>query len=139
MNYNTNLKHKRELETIYKKTRFDTLNSILGYTDTREVWFSIREIKEYIKYTEKFAEEKKYKNLGLRFYFGAYPATKDEKSYSTIFIVPTATNISNIIKPNHLVQANDHDISENMPGIKAYNFGGLGHPPKEYSTAFLTK
>ncbi|WP_010522471.1 hypothetical protein [Aquimarina agarivorans] len=131
------LKEAHQLEQRYIKTRHSIINKALGFDgykmqDSREVWFSLERMKEYIKYVEATADKEGYKELGLRFYFGVYPDTNENIGYTTLFAVPTTTSIpggKSHIQSN-LVPTSDHEKSENMQNAKALNLGGSGHPPK---------
>ena len=58
--------------------------------DNRSSWYSIKDLKAYLKYAKKQAKEQGHKMNGVRIYCGAYPTVKGEVGYSTSFIVPTA-------------------------------------------------
>ncbi len=130
------LKKANELEERYKATRHKIINRALGFDslkiqDSREVWFSLERMKKYIKYVEEEAEKNGYKELGLRFYLGAYPDTEENKGLTTLFAVPTTTSIKREKKANYFMAPASHEISENMDNVEALNLGGAGHPPKE--------
>ncbi|WP_010179397.1 hypothetical protein [Aquimarina agarilytica] len=130
------LKQANELEERYKSTRHRIINNALGFDslgieDSREIWFSLDRIKKYITYVEKEADKKGYEELGLRFYLGVYPDTKDNKGFTTLFAVPTTTSIKKDPKAGYFMQPPAHEISENMDNVEALNLGGAGHPPKE--------
>ncbi len=130
------LEKANELEETYKKTRHEIINRALGFDslniqDSREVWFSLDRIKKYIDYVEKEADKNGYKELGLRFYLGAYPDTKETKGFTTLFAVPTTTSIKPQKATNYFMPPPPHEISENMDNVEALNLGGAGHPPKE--------
>ena len=63
---------------------------IVKRPDNRSSWYSIKELKAYLKYAKKQAKKNGYKMNGVRVYCGAYPTTKEGAGYSTSFIVPTA-------------------------------------------------
>lgn len=63
---------------------------IVGRPDNRSSWYSLKDIKKYLKHAKKQAKENGYKMNGIRVYCGAYPTQGDEVGYSTSFIVPTA-------------------------------------------------
>ncbi|WP_347925728.1 hypothetical protein [Pontimicrobium sp. SW4] len=63
---------------------------IVKRPDNRSSWYSIKDIKAYLKHAKKQAKENGYKLNGIRVYCGAYPTTKEGVGYSTSFIVPTA-------------------------------------------------
>lgn len=129
-----------ELEELFKTSRSTIINNHLGYQDSREVWFSIDRLKKYIAYVESQAKKKNYDNLGLRIYFGTYPENNEGKTFSTVFLVPTCKNktpksIIGTTRSSFVTSSNDLPDSsenENIYDIEALNFGGLGHPPRDY-------
>ncbi|WP_346881550.1 hypothetical protein [uncultured Algibacter sp.] len=84
----------------YKRKRSDVIEPILrdsfglkGFQDTKFVWHSLEDIKEYIAYIEKVQKTNpQYEVTGLRFYFGAYSEGFQSEKYpnqQTFFMVPT--------------------------------------------------
>jgi len=63
---------------------------IVKRPDNRSSWYSLKELKAYLKYAKKQAKKNGHKMNGIRIYCGAYPTTKEGVGYSTSFIVPTA-------------------------------------------------
>lgn len=63
---------------------------IVKRPDNRSSWYSLKDLKKYLKYAKKQAKQNGHKMNGVRIYCGAYPTVGDEVGYSTSFIVPTA-------------------------------------------------
>jgi hypothetical protein len=89
--------------------------------DNRSSWFSLEEIKAYLKYAENQAQEQGYEMNGIRIYCGAYPAVAGKEGYSTSFIVPTAKIVNG-------VDASSSDKSD-IPDGDGLNGGQSGWPP----------
>ena len=101
--------------------------------DTRDVTFSIEDLKQYIAYVEKIAKEKDLKGLGLRFYFGAYSKNDTTPNikypgYTTLFFMPTHQVES---KNNNANKFFDHHEDEVIEGANPGNLGQAGKPPKD--------
>lgn len=91
-----------------------------GFKDTYETWFSVQELKDYLKYIEDNIP--KDQKPGVRIYFGNYGnAPGPKKSFSTVFLAPTKEETVAESKMN----SNDYELD-------AYNSGGTKWPPKEY-------
>ena len=117
------------LEENYKRYRYQFINKAIGYEDTREVHFSLKQIKEYIEYVERETEGKGFENLGLRVYFGVYPPkdkNKDSLGLSTVFIVPTATNAKDVESNNKNIISKLVLQNQNITSLRAENYGGGG-------------
>ena len=116
----------RNLQNNWKKSRGKEIASGQGYEDTREFWYSITELEEYIQYVKEKSVEQGIKNPGLRIYLGAYPKQGEKKSLSTIFISPTTDEI---VETN---SAENEDVYVNNYSIEPLNLSQSGWPPKEY-------
>lgn len=86
--------------------------------DNRSSWWSIDDLKAYIKYAKKQAKKQGFELSGLRIYDGAYSSNKS--CYCTSFIVPTAE------------ESLGKDVSgiQSDLAIKPLNRGKEGDPPK---------
>ena len=119
------------LENTYKETRTPILTKGLGFEDTREFWFSLNTLEQYLKYVRAEGEKLDKSNLGIRVYLGTYPREGDypQPGYSTVFFVPTAQQNS-----SKMIQGFAPIIleNENIKSIDALNFGHGGQPPKDY-------
>ena len=131
------------LQQIYITERYNPINNIIGYEDTREFVFELSRLKQYIAYVENYAEEKGYSDLGLRFYLSAYPPEfhGNEKTETTIFIAPAAKEgpfnreYRSHSKLNFNATNNaesDGNGYENIQDLDALNFSHGGRPPKNY-------
>ncbi|MDD7887308.1 hypothetical protein [Flavivirga sp. 57AJ16] len=123
--------YANRLEEEYKNTRGAIINKYLEIEDTREFWFELEKLKEYIAYVEQEAETLGYKNLGIRIYNGAYPKDKKypDPGYSTVFLVPTGHKTTS--KASFLPISSAFVIEDNIQEIPAYNYGHAGRPPKD--------
>lgn len=79
----------RKEQDEWVKTRGREIARGQGYEDTREFWYSLDELQEYLDYVREKSKEQGVEKPGIRFYLGAYPRTNAKKSYSTIFLSPT--------------------------------------------------
>lgn len=120
-----------QLEEYYKRTRAQILNDTLGFEDTREFWFSLDTLKEYIAYVESEAAKSGKTNLGMRIYLGAYPENSNypDAKYTTVFLVPTAPASQNPLKRGFLPIEEENENLEDIPPL---NFSQAGKPPKDY-------
>ncbi|MCA0133183.1 hypothetical protein [Winogradskyella alexanderae] len=112
-----NLKHSIINDSLFKKSA--------DGGDNRSSWWSIEDIKDYIKYADKQAGELGYTMDGLRVYLGSYPATPGEMAgLTTMFIVPTGKKNTSqgavfALQP----------MSGDIPGGDPLNIGQSGQPP----------
>lgn len=69
----------------------DTLKGKYGddFEDTRKLWLSLKELKNYIAYMEKRSKEQNITPDGLLFYLGVYNEDDKYKNQQTFFIAPT--------------------------------------------------
>lgn len=119
------VKDARKLQENWKKSRGKEIERGQGYVDTREFWYSIEELQEYLDYVKEKSQEQGVKNPGIRIYFGAYPKSQQQKSYSTVFLAPTKESIS-------MVEASEENEQENNYEIEPLNTAQGGWPPTEY-------
>ena len=90
-------KEAQVLENEYIDVRYAIINDSLfkdsKRKDTREFWFSMETMEQYLAYVKREAKDKGYTDLGLRIYFAAYPKDfkdpRGDPGFSTVFIVPT--------------------------------------------------
>lgn len=107
------------------RTRGKDIERGEGYEDTREFWYSLEELQEYLNYVKEKSAEQGVKNPGIRFYLGAYPKSENKKSYSTIFLAPTKE------APGETESAGE-DSDTNNYEIDPFNTIGSGWPPMDY-------
>ncbi|GAA3629997.1 hypothetical protein [Flavivirga jejuensis] len=124
-------KHAILLEAEFIRTREKIINEYLNIEDTREYWFELEKLKEYIAYVEQEAKTLGYQNLGIRIYKGAYPNDPKypDPGLSTVFLVPTGNKTTS--KASFSPISTTLVINDNIAEIPAYNYGHAGKPPKE--------
>ncbi len=115
----------RELQKEWKISRGKEIERGQKYEDTREFFYSVDELQEYLDYVRAKTEEQGLKDPGIRIYLGAYPKSAKEKSYSTIFFVPTSRKLS-------VSENTEEETDENNYDIDPLNHGSGGIPPTSY-------
>ncbi|MGM0933220.1 MAG: hypothetical protein ACQEWD_07225 [Bacteroidota bacterium] len=115
----------RKEQDEWVKTRGREIARGQGYEDTREFWYSLDELQEYLDYVREKSKEQGVEKPGIRFYLGAYPSSKGKKGYSTIFLAPTkgATGETEI---------SEEDSDPNNYEIEPMNIVQGGDPPTIY-------
>ncbi|WP_396601312.1 hypothetical protein [Algibacter sp. R77976] len=107
-------------------TEIDSLIEIEGSRKkTRSVWWSLKEVNEYLAYAQAKSDSLGYTMTGVRVYLGNYGNVKDpiKKNRNTMFIVPTGPrNKSKASSLNIFLPPSDGDI----PG-PPLNEGGNGN------------
>jgi hypothetical protein len=93
-------------------------------------WYSLEDLEGYINYVKEQALAQKINVDGIRFYFGAYPESTEDKSkagQNTIFLCPTKAGLS----MDGAERSSDYGSSgsEDVTSIPAMNFGSTGNPP----------
>lgn len=114
----------RKLQDDWKESRGKEIERGQGYEDTREFWYSLEELQEYLDYVRGKSKEQGIEKPGIRIYFGAYPKDDNKKSFSTVFLSPTKE-----IKSNEKIEEGS---DENNYEIEPLNTVLGGWPPKEY-------
>lgn len=89
--------------------------------DNRSSWYSLEDIKAYLKHAENQAKELGYELNGIRIYCGAYPTVDGKAGYSTSFVAPTA------IIPDGKDSGNSD--GSDIPDGDCLNKGSDGYPP----------
>ncbi|HSI68929.1 MAG TPA: hypothetical protein VK941_01765 [Gillisia sp.] len=97
------------------------------YKDTRDFWYSLDELQEYLDYVREKSKEQGVTKPGIRFFLGAYPAGVN-KGYSTIFLAPTKEKVSAVAGETELEEEKDL----NNYDIEPFNTIGTGWPPSIY-------
>jgi len=122
------------LEENFKQTRANVLNESLGFEDTRDFWFSIDTLKQYIAYVEQEGKRLDKSNLGIRIYFGAYPQQGNfpDPGFATVFLVPTAQESQDAPIQKGFLPIQQPTPNQNIDGIDPLNFGNGGRPPNDY-------
>ncbi len=117
----------KALQNKWKETRAIEIEQAQGYQDTREFWYSLEELQEYLDYVKEQSTAQGINKPGIRIYFGAYPKTSVKKSYATMFLAPT--------KEKSAIMEGEEETSnntENNYDIEPLNTVIGGNPPKEY-------
>ncbi|MGC5746188.1 hypothetical protein [Chryseobacterium sp. NFX27] len=95
----------RQLIGNYRNNQMQAVNKELGITDSHAIWFDLPKLKKFIACVENEAAKANpdvsEEDLGIRFYYAAYPKAKDwaimeshpvEKEYAerhTLVMIPT--------------------------------------------------
>ncbi|CAN5263918.1 hypothetical protein BH23BAC2_BH23BAC2_21080 [soil metagenome] len=111
------------LQLKWRESRGREIEQAQRYEDTREFWYSLDELQEYLDYVRTKTEEQGLKNPGIRIYFGAYPGSGKERSYSTVFLAPTSSS-----NEDHMQE----EGPQNNYDIDPFNHGNGGIPPTSY-------
>lgn len=105
----------RKLQDNWVDTRAKLIDSNLGKLDSREFYYTIEELENYLAYVKEESKKQGINNPGVRFYFGAYNNSKSD--YATIFMAPTE---------------GESESPDNNYSIEPFNFSQSGFPPKNY-------
>lgn len=116
----------RKLQDKWTNTRGKEIRRGQGYEDTREFWYTLDELQDYLDYVREKSKEQGVAKPGIRVYLGAYPQTDEKRSFSTIFLAPTKEKAGNSGEEI----AGDGD--ENNYEIEPLNDSSSGHPPTIY-------
>ncbi|OEK08305.1 hypothetical protein A8C32_02315 [Flavivirga aquatica] len=84
--------------TKYRKPAVDSCAAMGGHKqDDRSVWWSAKEIRNYLRYSRKQADSLNYKITGYRVYLGVYgeEAGSAKCDLTTMFMVPTGIKKKN--------------------------------------------
>ncbi|SDR67879.1 hypothetical protein [Gramella sp. MAR_2010_147] len=114
----------RELQGDWKNTRAKEIDNAQGYEDTREFWYSLDELQEYLDYVKEESQKQGVKKPGVRIYFGSYPKSNEKKSYATVFLAPTKE-----ASEEELETASNQ---QNNYEIDPFNLSTGGEPPINY-------
>lgn len=115
----------RDLQADWKQTRAKEIENSQGYQDTREFWYSLEELQEYLEYVKQESDKQGVSKAGIRIYFGSYPKSNEKKSYATVFLAPTKGKSTE----DDLDAAASH---ENNYEIDPFNLSTGGEPPINY-------
>ncbi|WP_299533942.1 hypothetical protein [Ulvibacterium sp.] len=123
------LEQAQRLQEEFVRTRSGIVNKTLGFEDTRDFWFSLDSMEQYIRYVRSESAKQGLENLGLRIFYAAYPEESKEQwpdpGFSTVIIVPThgKLELSNGFFPAPPLQSTSN--------MRAYNYAHGGKPPKK--------
>ena len=115
----------RKEQDEWVKTRGKDIREAEGYEDTREFWYSVDELQEYLDYVREKSKEQGVEKPGIRFYLGAYPKTKEKKSYTTMFLSPTKKAAGDAATAGEDSDPNNYEI-------EPMNIITSGQPPITY-------
>ncbi len=115
----------RKEQDEWVRTRGKEIQRGQGYEDTREFWYSLDELQEYLDYVREKSKGQGVEKPGIRFYLGAYPKTKEKKGYATVFLAPTKE------APGEPESA-EEDSDPNNYEIEPMNIITSGWPPTNY-------
>lgn len=96
--------------------------------DNRSVWFSKKDVENYLKYADSQSTALGYNMDGIRIYMAAYP--NDPKlgaGYTTVFMVPTGDEA--LSEGNSIFFNSKRAGSGDIPGGNGMNGGDNGQPP----------
>ncbi|WP_435133268.1 hypothetical protein [Formosa sp. A9] len=114
----------KALDEAYN-SRHEAVSKFLGKPDNRSTWYSLDEIKKFLAYAEKQAEELGYTFDGIRVYEGAHK----EDNLTTMFLIPTGTKKSSEKSQDNIAYKAAAAPSGDVPGGGGLNMGTAGDPP----------
>ncbi|WP_420573774.1 hypothetical protein [Kordia sp.] len=94
-------------------------------------WYSLEDLEGYINYVKQEALKQRISVDGIRFYFGVYPESTEDKSKvgrNTLFMCPTKAKLN--LNVGEEFGGEGADDSEDITTISAMNFGDGGNPPQ---------
>ncbi|HRG52979.1 MAG TPA: hypothetical protein PLL00_09100 [Bacteroidia bacterium] len=114
-------KYKQERVDLLTKSR-EARGSAAAFEDSRCVWFSIEELKEFIKE----AESQPVKADGVRMYFTVYPEKKEgESAYMSSIPAEQRNHVTLVLVPTYL-NSKDQSHSDFEP-LPIANSGAENH------------
>ncbi|MBQ4821028.1 hypothetical protein [Aquimarina sp. MMG016] len=121
------IEEAKELQKSWCDTRTPEIDKCIGFEDTREFWWSVEDLQDYLKYVKKMSRKQGIENPGIRMYYGAYPKEKCKmnRGYATLFLAPTGAPVGGVGKDGIDDAPNNYDI-------EPLNFGTSGRPPRNY-------
>ncbi|MGV6832140.1 MAG: hypothetical protein ACWA5P_11345 [bacterium] len=110
-----------ELNQNWNTTRAQAIQGKLGIEDNQSVQFSLEELRNFLNYAEKEAQELGYEMDGVRIYFAAYSMSEpgDKAGLATAFFAPTGVSLNDT----------EGKKKGDIPGARGLNIGGQGNPP----------
>lgn len=119
----TTVEEARKQQKEWVDTRGKEIERGGKFKDTRDFWYSLDELQEYLDYVREKSKEQGVEKPGIRFYLGAYPKSRN-KGYSTIFLSATR-------EKDPAVESEEEENPNNYE-IEPYNTIGTGWPPTIY-------
>ena len=127
------IEEAKVLQQEFVRTRAGIINDSLfkdsKEVDTRDFWFSLETIEQYVAYVKSEGANKGYKDMGIRIFFAAYPKNsrdpRADPGFSTVILAPTKGKppVGNGFFPMAPIQ-------DPAGGIQALNYSQGGKPPK---------
>lgn len=105
----------RQLQDNWKSTRAVEIERAMGAVDTREFFYTVAELEEYLAHVKSESMKQGILAAGVRIYFGAYDNDLTDKA--TVFLAPTGGTAPS---------------SANNYNIKPFNKASGGIPPTNY-------
>ncbi|GAA4272578.1 hypothetical protein U6A24_09490 [Aquimarina gracilis] len=120
------IEEAKDLQKNWCNTRTPEIDRCIGFEDTREFWWSVEELMDYLKYVKRKSRKMGIDDPGIRLYFGAYPSEKCKmkRGYATAFLAPTGAPAGELGK--------DGDSAPNNYNVPPFNGGSSGIPPTDY-------
>lgn len=111
----------------YDETRKEEFGRIIGKReDTRIVYFTLQEIKEYIAYMEKACNDKNIPFEGINFISASYPESHTEdprkRKFQTLIMMPATTVAGESKVSFDPFQSGDNDPMPLKDILKKYNY-----------------
>ncbi|WP_452224590.1 hypothetical protein [Lacinutrix chionoecetis] len=116
------------LDRAYNSRHQLISDSIVKRPDNRSSWWSLQDIKNYLDYAEDQSEDLGYTMDGVRVYLGAYPDDGENVGYTTMFMVPTSSQIEELQNQKGGSAARVGHGGD-IPGGDPLNMGTGGNPP----------
>lgn len=104
-------------------------DSILGRPDNRSSWYSLSDVRSYLTSAEKQAKTLGYTMNGVRIYLGAHANSGANVGCTTLFFVPTGTQITAKGSMNFFNMMPPPVNPADIPGGNGLNGGTDGIPP----------
>jgi len=119
----------RALDQAFNSRHQLISDSIVRRPDNRSSWYSLSDIRDYLTSAEKQAKTLGYTMNGVRIYLGAHADSSTEVGYTTMFFVPTGTQITAEGSMNIFNRMPPPVNPPDIPGGKGLNDGPTGIPP----------
>lgn len=117
------IEEAREQQLEWVNTRGKEIERAGKYKDTRDFWYSLDELQEYLDYVREKSKEQGVNKPGIRFFLGAYSPSRN-KGYSTLFLSATKEEDPSV-ESEEVEDPNNYEI-------EPYNTIGAGWPPTKY-------
>lgn len=125
------------LSDEYTNKNYRVLNVGKSDPETKEVYYDIEVLQDYIDYVKAEAKKKKIKNVGITIAFGQYPNNQNfdsrlKKEYQgkqTVYLKATAKPLSGSGKVG-IGGTNPIEIENSFEDFSAFDFGQLTPPEK---------